>query len=251
MPITQFTNIPGRGQDPSTFAARADNFLGTQLPRFVSETNAAAAEIDANATLAEDSALVAAGSANFAGAWASLSGPLTVPAAVSHNGEVWILVQDIANVATVQPGTNAAYWVAAFGAYVRQDGGTITGSLDITADLTVGDDLTVADLLTSTTQIAVKRVTETVATLATSLTPANGTVQTKTLSGNLTITEGAWANGEAVVVTFTNANSYTITHPAAWKKSGGFPTALQPVQEIVYRKIGGVVRYSPGAGWAS
>lgn len=104
---------------------------------------------------------------------------------------------------------------------------------------------------TMTGPLTLAEVQETQATLGTTLTPDNGSVQIKTLTGALTLTEGAWNDGQAVVVTYSGANTHAITHPGAWKASDGFPSSLKPVQEIVYRKVGGVIRYSPGAGWAS
>ena len=121
-------------------------------------------------------------------------------------------------------------------AFLPLAGGTLTG------DLT-------APNITVTGRTTVKGVRETQAVLDTILTPDNGTTQTRTLTANLTITEGAWADGEAVVVTYTGLNTYTLTHPVSWKKSESFPATLQPVQEIIYRRVNGVVRYSPGAGW--
>lgn len=99
--------------------------------------------------------------------------------------------------------------------------------------------------------LTLAEVRETQSSLGTTLTPDNGTVQIKTLTGALTLTEGPWDDGQAVVVTYTGGNTYAITHPVAWKASDGFPATLKAVQEVVYRKVGGVIRYSPGAGWAS
>ena len=104
---------------------------------------------------------------------------------------------------------------------------------------------------TMTGPLTLAEVQETQSSLGTALTPDNGTVQIKTLTAALTLTEGAWNDGQAVVVTYSGANTHAITHPAAWKASDGFPATLKAVQEIVYRKVGGVIRYSPGAGWAS
>lgn len=109
---------------------------------------------------------------------------------------------------------------------------------------------TVANLVV-TDRTTVKRITETQAVLGIELSPMNGTVQTKTLTAAVTLLEGAWADGEAVVVTYTGADTHAITHPAGWRRAEGFPTTLKPVQEVIYRKVGGVVRYSAGAGWAT
>ena len=121
MAITPFSNIPGRGQDPATFAARADNFLGVQLPRFQSEANGLAAEVDGRATEAALSAAQAtaasdmagqavAGLNNYRGEWASLSGALAVPASVRHRGRFWILTAALTNVALSEPGVDVTKW---------------------------------------------------------------------------------------------------------------------------------------------
>lgn len=51
---------------------------------------------------------------NFNGSWASLAGALNMPASVYHNGQLWGLVQNLANVAAATPGVSAA-WVALSG----------------------------------------------------------------------------------------------------------------------------------------
>lgn len=121
MAITPFTNIPGRGQDPGTFAARADNFLGTQIPRFVGEANAMAKEMNddaaqvalaaAEARAAADMAGQAAeGLDNFRGLWSALTGPLAPPASVRHNSRFWILTSPLPNVALSEPGVDVTKW---------------------------------------------------------------------------------------------------------------------------------------------
>ena len=45
--------------------------------------------------------------ANFAGVWADMSGPLNRPACVKHNGRFWMLLNDLPNVAASQPGVSA------------------------------------------------------------------------------------------------------------------------------------------------
>ena len=121
MAITPFSNIPGRGQDPGTFAARADNFLGVQLPRFVGEANAMAQDMNADAvevSLAAAQARSAADMAgqavegldNFRGLWSALTGPLSPPASVRHNSRFWILTSPLPNVALSEPGVDVTKW---------------------------------------------------------------------------------------------------------------------------------------------
>lgn len=56
---------------------------------------------------AQAAALAAESAANYAGAWSSLTGPLTVPASAFHNGKFWILLSDVADVTANEPGISA------------------------------------------------------------------------------------------------------------------------------------------------
>ena len=96
---------PPSTSDPANFDARADAFLGglpaygAALNTFSSEANALAETVNSDSVTASDASTAAAGSANFAGAWSSLSGGLNIPASVSHEGKVWLLTVSIPNVA--------------------------------------------------------------------------------------------------------------------------------------------------------
>lgn len=86
-------------------------------------TNAAS-----SASTAATSTAIALGAANFKGLWPSLSGALARPACVKHAGHFWLLLNNLANVATSEPGVSAD-WTA-------MDQG-VTPTQTITAD-TVG-----------------------------------------------------------------------------------------------------------------
>lgn len=122
---------PVRSDAPSDFAAKADAFAAS-LVGFVGDVNASAAYIDkraidadAGATASANSASAASQSkadaelardaaqatANFKGAWSSLSGALAVPAAVLHNGQIWSLLVNLTNVAASEPGVTTD-WLA-------------------------------------------------------------------------------------------------------------------------------------------
>lgn len=49
-------------------------------------------------------AQVAAATANFKGEWSDLSGPLSIPASVYHDGSYWQLLRDIPDVTASEPG---------------------------------------------------------------------------------------------------------------------------------------------------
>lgn len=128
MPITALPTPPSR-QDPANFSSRADLFLGA-LPTFATEANALQAAVNnsevnataqasaanASATAAANSANAAASSAttllasaNYKGAWSTLSGALNKPASVTHSGKYWLLNTNVADVTTKTPGV-ASEW---------------------------------------------------------------------------------------------------------------------------------------------
>lgn len=83
-------------------------------------------EIEAKWLEALDASALAQAAANFQGNWTALTGPLAVPASVRHNGEYWMLLNDLANVATSQPGVSADWSVTG---NLRKSGDTMTGPL--------------------------------------------------------------------------------------------------------------------------
>ena len=113
------TPVPQRS-DPTNFAARADLFLAA-LPTFATETNLVASEVNANASTASsqagiavsaanaatDAAAQALAAANFKGEWSTLTGALNKPACVKDNGRFWLLLNNLTNVTTSQPGVSA------------------------------------------------------------------------------------------------------------------------------------------------
>jgi len=106
--ITALPDAPSRA-DPATFSDKADAFVAA-LPTFGTQTNAVASEVNGYATSASNSAAVAIASANFKGAWSSLTGALVVPACVLHSSKLWLLVANVADVTAHTPGVSAS-WV--------------------------------------------------------------------------------------------------------------------------------------------
>lgn len=127
MPITNITPLPSppSRSDPVNFAERADDFLGA-LPTFVTQLNTAADEIEiaestalaatdvavASASTATGASATAEAAANYVGRWADLSGPLNIPASTYHNGNFWILLNYVANVAVQEPGVSPSWAIS-------------------------------------------------------------------------------------------------------------------------------------------
>jgi hypothetical protein len=55
------------------------------------------------------SASAAQASANFKGDWSALTGALNTPATVRHAGKFWVLLANLANVTTAEPGVSASW----------------------------------------------------------------------------------------------------------------------------------------------
>lgn len=84
-----------------------------------------------------------------------------------------------------------------------------------------------------------KSIAETVYALSgTALDPANGTIQTKTLSGNTTFTDSI-AAGESIVLMLDAGASYTVTWPTiTWvTSSGNAAPTLTANDTLVFWKI--------------
>lgn len=118
--MTTLPTAPLPTDDTATFNTRAFALVAA-LGAFVTEANALevaadadAASASANAVSAASSALAATGAANFKGEWSTLTGALNIPASVSHNGVVWILKANLANVTTASPGVSAQWLPATF-----------------------------------------------------------------------------------------------------------------------------------------
>lgn len=109
---------------PETFDEDADAAFAAQRP-FQSEMQALKANVHTNAQSSYDNALDAQASktaaaaseanvaalSNFKGTWASLSGALAKPASVFHAGAFWMLLNNLADVTTSQPGVSADWQV--------------------------------------------------------------------------------------------------------------------------------------------
>lgn len=114
--ITPLPDPPSR-TSPSTFAAKADAFLGA-LPAFATEANQLASDVNDDEVAAAASAAAALGysnialsSANFAGDWDDQAGAAAPPYAVWHAGNYWQLVNAVLDVSATEPGQTADWRV--------------------------------------------------------------------------------------------------------------------------------------------
>jgi len=123
-PIPFLPTPPQPGDDEQTFDAKAFSWTAA-LDNWTTSANAAGAYIDdktqalqtavnaaeSSAITAQNAESTAVASANFKGAWSGLSGALSVPASVSHEGALWLLLSNVANVAANEPGTSSVWRV--------------------------------------------------------------------------------------------------------------------------------------------
>lgn len=122
-PIPPFPQYPSRADPPEEFMLEGDAFLA-HFPTFQGAANTLSTEMDLAAAAtalseayatdaavaAASSANAAAGVANYRGPWAAQAGALAIPASVSHNSQIWVLTENVANVAAETPGISTK-WV--------------------------------------------------------------------------------------------------------------------------------------------
>lgn len=142
-PATRPAQVTG---NPQAFdAAKADwqAWMQTAVPQL----NTQSAEVDTSlnlcsgyadsagesATTTTTAAQAALAGANFKGAWSSLTGALNTPATVQHNGQVWLLTANLANVTTATPGVSSSW--APYSAVHPIDRADLAGVVQPTLDL--------------------------------------------------------------------------------------------------------------------
>lgn len=95
---------------------------------------------------------------------------------------------------------------------------TVTGNATFSNTVAVTGDLTLGGAVDETVY-AISGTTPT-------LDPSNGTIQTHTLTGNTTYTDGL-AEGESITLMIDDGTDYTITWPTmTWKTDGGVAPTL-------------------------
>ena len=123
--ITQTITTLPTAPDPATmtpteFSAAAAAYVLAQkamvpeLNTWAGQVNTVGGEVNSNATSTAANAAVAAGIANYAEAYSSLSGAKTVPLSCDYLGAFWILVSNSADITADVPGVSAK-WAKAYG----------------------------------------------------------------------------------------------------------------------------------------
>ena len=148
--VTQLPPAPQRSDDPATFITKADAHVAS-LSTFVTELNQVATEINQtvtdtlaqtaadvaatgasaasaanSATLAADAATAAQGAANFVGSWSNLSGAYSAGISVEHVDSIWLLLNDVADITTSEPGVSADWILSTVANQSTPDPATLT-----------------------------------------------------------------------------------------------------------------------------
>lgn len=131
--ISAMPTPPNRSQDQFTFRTNADNWVSA-VPTFVSEANTLGSWINNQA-----STIFGVGQ-GFAGEWSSLTGSANIPYSVSHNGNLWVLTTNLADITASEPSVSNTDWVATTSQNFVENDGTfeLTGDLDISGQADIG-----------------------------------------------------------------------------------------------------------------
>jgi hypothetical protein len=130
MAITPLPSAPLISDSPAQFNSKAFAWVDS-LGNFVTEANAQASQVNADASNAatdandaEAASLAAVAAANYKGEWSTLTGALNIPASVSHNGAVWVLTENLADVTGDEPGAGSpsAWLIVTLPAQAGNDG---------------------------------------------------------------------------------------------------------------------------------
>lgn len=248
--ISTLPPAPQSGDDSDTIETKCNTLFQTGLPGMITECNQFGEDVQAVGN-------TCTAIANFKGAWEDLTGALNMPASVFHEGSYYALLADLADVTTEEPGTStswsslsvmqprieysedgAADWHETYtvgDSYMRVS--TDGGSTWSAAMMFVGSDGADADLDDAEFTGYVQE--EVYALTGTAINPANGTVQTKTITGNTTFSQSL-SSGQSVTLLLTDADDYTITWPTITWPGGSDPT-MTGLDLVELVKIGSTV----------
>ena len=128
--IRDLGTVPNNNMDEATFNVTAENFTTQMAPwggdlksvadsaktnaeysnQRANDSNTSAEAAAARLIDVQTAANGAFAAANYKGEWSTLSGALNVPATVTHQGRLWYLKLNLANVASQAPALGSTYW---------------------------------------------------------------------------------------------------------------------------------------------
>lgn len=106
-PILAYSGAVPNPSSPSTYGVLGRALWAWETGPLLTGANLLAAQAYTNALSANEAAVTAWINANYKGAWSGLTGALAKPALVSHAGQRWNLLNNLANVTTSTPGVSA------------------------------------------------------------------------------------------------------------------------------------------------
>lgn len=210
--LSQLSDPPSRS-DPSTFDDRADQFL-SELPELQAEINTWTSQANVVGSEMSDYVQAAATSvaaANFAGSWSDLSGSLAVPSSVYHDGGYWMLLSDVADVTSSEPGVGIGW--AAISTH------TFTQTVE-------GQGQKIRNIRWQGTAEVVQDIGDVNGSAV--INPMSGGVAAITVTGDVAISVTGWPEsgvfGE-LLIEMTNGGLYTVTWPTVhWIMQDGATT---------------------------
>jgi len=126
--ISEPSVTPNSVTSPATFDSDRNTYLSEEQAiigqrndvsietNTVSEQiNTSSIQVEENRIVAEDSALIANGAANNKGLWSNLTGALNIPSSVNHNGSIWTLNVNLADVTLSEPSLTNSDWLESLG----------------------------------------------------------------------------------------------------------------------------------------
>lgn len=166
---------------------------------------------------------------------------------MSKNRDTSTAADDIDAVAAIATAAGSAAATAQAAADAAQ-GDADTAIAGLAALGSMADQNSNAVILTGSVEEAVYAWVSTSGAVTGELDPANGTIQTLALTGNITALTDNLANGESITLHIDDGTAYTITWPAMQWAGGAAPTlATTGYTVVVLWKVGGVL-YGQHAG---
>jgi hypothetical protein len=142
--ISTLPTAPARTQDQTTFRINADNFVAAQQP-FVDEANVLGTWMNDNT-----STIVGIGT-GYVGNWSDQTGAANIPYSTAHNGAIWVLVSNVADITLSEPSGSNSDWISTTDGNIVYSNGeyTLAGDATITGDVNLADSGNNSGLITA------------------------------------------------------------------------------------------------------